>query len=84
MRESRTTRLFTVTSTPTQIEFALNGEPQALPAGATVADLIARLALRPELVAVECNGSVVRRSEHATRPLAQGDVVEVVTLVGGG
>lgn len=73
-----------VTCTNAQIEFELNGERQALPAGTTLAVLIERLGLRPELVAVECNGAVVRRAEHSTRALAQGDVIELVTLVGGG
>jgi thiamine biosynthesis protein ThiS len=54
------------------------------PAGATLAQLIADLGLRSDLVAVECNGAVVRRAEHAQRRLAPGDVLELVTLVGGG
>jgi sulfur carrier protein len=66
------------------IAIRLNGEPLSFAAGASVADLVARLGLRTELVAVEVNGTVVRRAEHATRELAEGDVVEVVTLVGGG
>lgn len=69
---------------PPQIEFVLNGERRVAPAGATLAQLIAELGLRPELVAVECNGAVVRRAEHAERRLAPGDVLELVTLVGGG
>ncbi len=66
------------------VEFLLNGERRSLPAGASVAVLIAQLGLRSELVAVECNGEVLRRAEHATRVLADGDVLELVTLVGGG
>lgn len=73
-----------MTSTPAQIEIELNGEPRALPAGTTLAGLIELLGLRPELVAVECNNSVVKRSEHASRVVAHGDVLELVTLVGGG
>jgi thiamine biosynthesis protein ThiS len=35
-------------------------------------------------VAVERNGTVLRQAEHATLRLAEGDVLEVVTFVGGG
>jgi thiazole synthase len=35
-------------------------------------------------VAVEVNGEVVPRAMHATRPLRDGDRVEMVTFVGGG
>ncbi len=62
----------------------LNGEERELPHGLSVADLIVRLELRPEQVAVERNGELVRRGEHAGARLQEGDVVEVVTLVGGG
>ena len=35
-------------------------------------------------VAVEVNGEVVPRRRHAEQPLADGDRIEIVTLVGGG
>ena len=62
----------------------VNGEPRALPAGSTVADLVAALGLRPAQVAVERNQQLVRRAEHATTALAEGDRLEVVTFFGGG
>ncbi|MCK6447012.1 MAG: sulfur carrier protein ThiS [Planctomycetes bacterium] len=62
----------------------VNGEPREVPPACTIADLVRELGLRPEQVAVEQNGRVVRRAEHATRGFAAGDAIEVVTLVGGG
>lgn len=64
----------------------LNGTPRPLPGGgpATVAGLLEELGLAGRRVAVELNGEVVPRAEHARRPLAPGDRVEVVTFVGGG
>lgn len=74
----------------------LNGVPRELPAppgasGAqrdsaslTVAALLAELGVRRELAAVEVNRRIVPRGDHATRLLAPGDEVEIVTLVGGG
>ena len=62
----------------------LNGERRELPDGLTVADLLGRLELRPEHVAVEVNRDLLPRARHAATRLADGDALEVVTLVGGG
>ncbi|MBX3461966.1 MAG: sulfur carrier protein ThiS [Planctomycetes bacterium] len=62
----------------------VNGEARVLPAGSTVADLVRALGLAAAQVAVERNKAVVRRAEHATTPLAEGDRIEVVTFFGGG
>ncbi|MDB5352460.1 MAG: thiG [Planctomycetota bacterium] len=62
----------------------LNGEARALPESMTVAELIAFLGLRPEHVAVEVNRDLVPRARHEEVRVGDGDVLEVVTLVGGG
>jgi sulfur carrier protein len=62
----------------------LNGAAREVPAGTTVAELLRTLGLAPERAAVERNGRLVRRGEHASTLLAEGDELEVVTLVGGG
>ena len=67
-----------------EIEIRVNGAARAVREGCTVAALVAELGLRPELVAVERNGRIVRRAQHAETVLASGDTPEVVTLVGGG
>ncbi|HED64439.1 MAG TPA: sulfur carrier protein ThiS [Planctomycetes bacterium] len=66
------------------MKILLNGESRELPEGSTIATLVASLDLRPEQVAVERNRELVPRAEHATTALAEGDELEVVTLVGGG
>lgn len=71
-----------MTASPLRIE--VNGDPLAVPAGTTVAGLLAQLEIDPRRAAVELNRRIVRKPEHATTVLAEGDRVEVVTLVGGG
>ena len=62
----------------------LNGDPVELPDGLSVADLLRHLGVRAERVAVERNGAVVKRAHHVDEKLAEGDVLEIVTFVGGG
>lgn len=65
-------------------QIIFNGEPRPVAPGATVADLLTELGLTARQVAVEVNLDLVPRARHAERALADGDQVEVVTLVGGG
>jgi sulfur carrier protein len=51
---------------------------------ATVADLLRDLALEGKRVAVEKNGSIVPRSQHAATCVGAGDRIEIVAAVGGG
>ena len=62
----------------------VNGESREVPAGTTVADLVANLAASGQRFAVEINEELVPRSGHASRALAEGDRVEVVHAIGGG
>jgi len=67
-----------------EVQVTVNGEPRAVPVGATVADLVRDLGLQPQQVAVERNKQIVRRADHAAVVLADGDQLEVVTFFGGG
>ena len=62
----------------------VNGEARDLPDGATVETLLVALAIDRRRIAVERNLEIVPRAAHATTPLAEGDRVEIVTMVGGG
>lgn len=66
------------------IAITVNGAPKQVPAGSSVADLVASLGLKPQQVAVERNKQIVRRQDHATTALEAGDRLEVVTFFGGG
>ena len=62
----------------------VNAEPHEHPAPLSVADLLKSLRTDPKRVAVEVNGEVAPREEHASRVLTDGDRVEIVGPVGGG
>ncbi len=62
----------------------LNGASHAIGEGASVADLLASLGLAGQRLAVEVNGAIIPRGEHATHVLHEGDRVEIVRAIGGG
>ena len=66
-----------------QMHITLNGEPRDVPEGMTLHGLLEELKLTPDKVAIELNRRLVR-SEKYDEPLREGDVVEIVTFVGGG
>ena len=67
-----------------QVAITVNGSPMQLPAGASVADLLERLGVSTPRVAVERNRKILPKAEYPKTPLGDGDVFEVVELVGGG
>ncbi len=65
------------------MRLSINGETKDIQA-ATVAELVTVLELPSERVAIEHNGMIVRRADRVGVVLADGDRIEIVTLVGGG
>ncbi len=66
------------------ISIELNGQSMEIPSGSSIADLLVLAEIRSQLVAVEINREIVPKESHSTRVLMHGDVIEAVTLVGGG
>jgi len=66
------------------VSVLVNGERREIKSPATVADLLRGLELPLRGVAVEVNEQIVPRAHHADHRLADGDRLEIVSLVGGG
>lgn len=66
------------------ITVTINGEPQQVDSGSTVADLIAHMELTGKRLAVERNQEIVPKSSHADVVLQPADVIEIVHAIGGG
>jgi len=64
----------------------VNGRPEKLPDGATVADAVKVVGVNgdPRGVAVAVDGEVVRRTDWGTTTLTDRQAVEVVRAVQGG
>jgi len=65
------------------LNLTLNGRPHQTTAR-TVRELIDQLGYGQQAVAVERNREIVPRKQHEKTTLAEGDAIELVTLVGGG
>jgi len=65
-------------------EIKINGVSRQFPAALTVAGLVEELGYTGKRIAIERNGEIVPKSQHATTALAAGDLLEIVVAVGGG
>jgi len=66
------------------LQIQINGEQEEVSDGLPLSELITRLKLRADQIAVELNHEVLRRSAWEATKLRPGDRVEIVHFVGGG
>ena len=66
------------------IQVLFNGSDLDVRVGATITELLEQAEIRSHLVAVEVNQHIVPRELHSATRVSHGDVIEAVTLVGGG
>ena len=67
-----------------RIRIRVNGEDRRLAARTALATFLAAQDVPAQFVAVAVNNEVVRRADHPRVILQDGDVVEIVRMVGGG
>jgi sulfur carrier protein len=67
------------------MKLTVNGQETSLAEGLTVSQLLAAQEVKmPEMVSVELNGQILRRSEFDTTSVTDGDTVEFLHFMGGG
>ncbi len=63
----------------------INGEPREIPQSSlSLNELLDRLSLPPQRIAVELNKTMVPRRQWEKTTLKDGDQIEIVHFVGGG
>jgi sulfur carrier protein len=62
----------------------VNGRRVELEGPTELLAYLEKLGVSPRAVAVELNGLIIERSHYADAKLEDGDVVEIVRMVGGG
>ena len=66
------------------IALQINGRRVELESPISLLAYLEKLDVNPRSVAVEHNGVIIERSTYADARLDDGDVVEIVRMVGGG
>lgn len=67
-----------------QITLQVNGETRTCSSQSRLPDLLQQLGFNLRLVAVEYNGEILHRQFWTETQVQEGDLLEVVTIVGGG
>ncbi len=66
------------------MKLTINGEERGFDGVANVAELIEKLGIKGDRVAVELNRDIVPRAQWTESSLKDGDKLEIVHFVGGG
>ena len=62
----------------------VNGETHDVADGTTISALLGNLNLPTDSTVAERNGEIVERADYDKATLAEGDVLELLSFVGGG
>ena len=68
---------------PTETQVTLNGDRCSFPAQTTLLDLVTKLNLEPERVAIEYNRAIVKRESWPSTTIDHNAEIEIVQFVGG-
>ncbi|MBI4213257.1 MAG: sulfur carrier protein ThiS [Chloroflexi bacterium] len=66
------------------MQVKINGRERDIETPCNLMELLQQLEVNPQLVAVEYNGEILRRESFESVVLQEGDVLEIVHMVGGG
>ena len=66
------------------MKLKVNGKEMALENELTVEELLIKINVKPVGIAVELNREIVPKSAHQSRSLNDGDILEIIKMVGGG
>jgi len=66
------------------VTFTLNGDPYDVPGPLSISELLTRLEIDAQRVAVEHNLVVLKRAAFGRTTINAGDEIEIVNFVGGG
>ncbi len=69
------------------MKITINGEQNAIQTkegGITLDALIKKLDYHPKLIVIEYNGEILQPLKWANQQIQDGDILEIVTIVGGG
>ena len=66
------------------MRIVINGETKQIETGLNLNELLSKLELPSERIAIELNKTVVRKKDWETTKIADSDKIEIIHFVGGG
>ena len=66
------------------MKIVVNGDEEDIERGTTVGQLVSRLNLKSDRLAIEVNRRILRKRDWDSTKLAEADTIEIVSFVGGG
>lgn len=67
-----------------EVSVTINGAVESLGKGSTVLDVLNAKKARPEMMAVEINGELLRKDDYSVTTLNDGDRMEFLPYMAGG
>ena len=67
-----------------QISIQVNGKNFTSESNLLLLQLLDKLEFNPRLIAIEYNGEILHRQYWENTKIKEGDILEIVTIVGGG
>lgn len=62
----------------------INGEEKSLACPTALSELLIQLGYRAAFVAVELNGTIIKKADFGSTTITDTDKLEIVSFVGGG
>ncbi|MGI6205479.1 MAG: sulfur carrier protein ThiS [Anaerovoracaceae bacterium] len=62
----------------------INGKEVSGHSGSSILEYLTKSGYDPKKVAVECDGGVIPRKDYADKVIRDGEIIEIVSFVGGG
>ncbi len=66
------------------MRIVVNGKPREIDGETDLPSFLRAFDINPRLVAVAINGDVIPKDRYAAARIREGDVLEIVRMVGGG
>lgn len=66
------------------MQIQVNGKNEDVKPGSTVKSFLLEKDINPNIVACELNLEIIRRAELDKKTLKEGDILEIIRMIGGG
>lgn len=62
----------------------INGVNKPETVGVSLLDYLSEAGYETDRIAVECNGGIISKQDYESKKICDGEIIEIVSFVGGG